>query len=118
MITTLPAIDSSGVDGSTAGYSSRETRFVNCMLVTKKSEGRESIDILAVRAGLDDWKIRRLFWWAESWLWRIIAEEDDISGSSSTGGEAACSVRFISLTRSLQENHQGWKSLAQHSGEK
>lgn len=43
MITTLPAIDSSGLDGSTEGYTSRETRFVNCMLVTKKSAGSESI---------------------------------------------------------------------------
>lgn len=43
MMTTLLAKDSAGVDGSIDGYTSLETCLVNCMLVTKKSVGRESI---------------------------------------------------------------------------
>lgn len=35
MMTTLPAIDSSGLLGSIDGYWTRETRLVNCALVTK-----------------------------------------------------------------------------------
>lgn len=43
MMITLFAMDSSGVDGSIEGYWSRETCFVNCMLLRKKSAGRDSI---------------------------------------------------------------------------
>jgi hypothetical protein len=43
IMTTLPAIESSGFVGSIEGYWSRETFLVNCMLVTKKSTGRDSM---------------------------------------------------------------------------